>query len=132
MTGDIRNVIIVGSGPAGYTAAVYAARAELEPLVFEGTQFGGALMTTTDVENYPGFRDGVMGPDLMEQMRAQAQRFGADLRAEDVERLDLAGDVKTVLANGVEYRARTVILAMGAAARYLGVPGEDTLLGRGV
>ncbi|MCI2423997.1 thioredoxin-disulfide reductase [Saccharopolyspora sp. K220] len=132
MTGDVRNVIIVGSGPAGYTAAVYAARAELEPLVFEGTQFGGALMTTTDVENYPGFRDGIMGPDLMEQMRAQAERFGAELRAEDVERLDLTGEIKTVLANGVEYRAKTVILAMGAAARYLGVPGEEKLLGRGV
>ncbi|GAA0507912.1 thioredoxin-disulfide reductase [Saccharopolyspora subtropica] len=132
MTGDVRNVIIVGSGPAGYTAAVYAARAELEPLVFEGTQFGGALMTTTEVENYPGFRDGIMGPDLMEQMRAQAERFGAELRAEDVERLDLTGEVKTVLANGVEYHAKAVILAMGAAARYLGVPGEERLLGRGV
>ncbi|GAA4611210.1 thioredoxin-disulfide reductase [Saccharopolyspora hordei] len=132
MTGDVRNVIIVGSGPAGYTAAVYAARAELEPLVFEGTQFGGALMTTTDVENYPGFKDGIMGPDLMEQMRSQAERFGAELRAEDVERLDLTGEVKTVLANGVEYRAKAVILAMGAAARYLGVPGEERLLGHGV
>ncbi|MBB5154308.1 thioredoxin-disulfide reductase [Saccharopolyspora phatthalungensis] len=132
MTGDVRNVIIVGSGPAGYTAAVYAARAELEPLIFEGTQFGGALMTTTEVENYPGFRDGIMGPDLMEQMRSQAERFGAELRAEDVERLDLTGDVKTVLANGVEYRAKAIVLAMGAAARYLGVPGEERLLGRGV
>ncbi|MGW1682438.1 thioredoxin-disulfide reductase [Saccharopolyspora sp. NPDC002376] len=132
MTGDVRNVIIVGSGPAGYTAAVYAARAELEPLVFEGTQFGGALMTTTEVENFPGFKEGIMGPDLMEQMRSQAERFGAELRAEDVERLDLTGDVKTVLANGVEYRAKAVILAMGAAARYLGVPGEERLLGHGV
>ncbi|MEV0050336.1 thioredoxin-disulfide reductase [Saccharopolyspora shandongensis] len=132
MTDDVRNVIIVGSGPAGYTAAVYAARAELEPLVFEGTQFGGALMTTTEVENFPGFREGIMGPDLMQEMRSQAERFGAELRAEDVERLDLTGQVKTVLANGVEYRARAVILAMGAAARYLGVPGEERLLGRGV
>ncbi|SFS85143.1 thioredoxin-disulfide reductase [Saccharopolyspora flava] len=132
MTSDVRNVIIVGSGPAGYTAAVYAARAELEPVIFEGTQFGGALMTTTEVENYPGFKDGIMGPDLMEQMRSQAERFGAELRTEDVERVDLAGDVKTVVANGVEYKARAVILAMGAAARYLGVPGEETLLGRGV
>ncbi len=132
MTGDVRNVIIVGSGPAGYTAAVYAARAELEPLVFEGTQFGGALMTTTDVENYPGFRDGIMGPDLMEQMRTQAERFGAELRAEDVEQVDLAGPVKTVTANGTSYRARAVVLAMGAAARYLGVPGEERLLGHGV
>ncbi|MBK0868754.1 thioredoxin-disulfide reductase [Saccharopolyspora sp. HNM0986] len=132
MTGEVRNLIIVGSGPAGYTAAVYAARAELEPLVFEGTQFGGALMTTTEVENYPGFRDGIMGPDLMEQMRNQAQRFGADLRAEDVENIALSGETKTVLANGVEYRAKAIILAMGAAARYVGVPGEDRLLGRGV
>ncbi|MFI0464907.1 thioredoxin-disulfide reductase [Saccharopolyspora sp. 5N102] len=132
MTDDVRNVIIVGSGPAGYTAAVYAARAELEPLVFEGTQFGGALMTTTEVENFPGFREGIMGPDLMQEMRSQAERFGAELRAEDVERLELTGEVKTVLANGVEYRAKAVILAMGAAARYLGVPGEERLLGRGV
>lgn len=132
VTSDVRNVIIVGSGPAGYTAAVYAARAELEPVIFEGTQFGGALMTTTDVENYPGFSDGIMGPDLMEQMRSQAQRFGAELRTEDVERIDLSGDVKTVVANGVEHKARAVILAMGAAARYLDVPGEETLLGRGV
>lgn len=132
MTSEIRNLIIVGSGPAGYTAAVYAARAELEPLVFEGTQFGGALMTTTEVENYPGFRDGIMGPDLMEQMRNQAQRFGAELRTEDVENIDLSGETKTVLANGVEYRAKAIILAMGAAARYVGVPGEERLLGRGV
>ena len=132
MTENIRDVIIVGSGPAGYTAAVYAARAQLEPLVFEGTQFGGALMTTTDVENYPGFRDGIMGPDLMEQMRAQAERFGAELRAEDVEDIQLAGDVKYVTANGVRYGARSVVLAMGAAARYLHVPGEQELLGHGV
>ncbi len=132
MTGDVRNVIIVGSGPAGYTAAVYAARAELEPLVFEGSQFGGELMTTTDVENYPGFSEGIMGPDLMQQFRAQAERFGAELRAEDVDALDLESTVKSVTANGVEYRARAVILAMGAAARYVGVPGEDRLLGRGV
>ncbi|MDR7302027.1 thioredoxin-disulfide reductase [Haloactinomyces albus] len=132
MTGDLRNLIIVGSGPAGYTAAVYAARAELEPLVFEGTQFGGELMNTTDVENYPGFRDGIMGPELMEQFRAQAQRFGAELRTEDVDELDLTGDTKTVTANGVQYRAKAVVLAMGSAARYVGVPGEDRLLGRGV
>ncbi|SDN25783.1 thioredoxin-disulfide reductase [Allokutzneria albata] len=132
MSADVRNLIIVGSGPAGYTAAVYAARAQLDPLVFEGSQFGGALMTTTEVENYPGFRDGIMGPDLMEQMRAQAERFGAELRAEDVEEMDLAGEVKTVLANGVRYQARAVILAMGAAARYLHVPGEQALLGHGV
>ncbi|MEU6128795.1 thioredoxin-disulfide reductase [Saccharopolyspora sp. NPDC047091] len=132
MSDDVRNLIIVGSGPAGYTAAVYAARAELEPLVFEGTQFGGALMTTTEVENYPGFRDGIMGPELMEQMREQAKRFGGELRAEDVEHIDLAGEVKKVTANGVEYRAKAIVLAMGAAARYLGIPGEEKLLGRGV
>ncbi|MFD1148588.1 thioredoxin-disulfide reductase [Saccharothrix hoggarensis] len=129
---DVRNLIVVGSGPAGYTAAVYAARAQLEPLVFEGSQYGGALMTTTEVENYPGFRDGIMGPDLMEQMREQAKRFGAELRAEDVEELELDGPVKYVTANGTRYAARAVILAMGAAARYLHVPGEQELLGRGV
>jgi len=126
------DLVIIGSGPAGYTAAVYAARAQLNPLVFEGTQFGGALMTTTEVENFPGFRDGIMGPDLMEQMREQAKRFGAELRAEDVESVDLTGPVKTVSANGQTYRARAVILAMGAAARYLDIPGEQELLGRGV
>ena len=129
---DIRNLIIVGSGPAGYTAAIYSARAQLEPLVFEGTQFGGALMTTTEVENFPGFRDGIQGPDLMEQMRTQAKRFGAELRSEDVEELELTGDVKYVTANGHRYAARAIILAMGAAARYLNVPGEQELLGRGV
>ncbi|MEV8436288.1 thioredoxin-disulfide reductase [Actinosynnema sp. NPDC051121] len=129
---DVRNLIVVGSGPAGYTAAVYAARAQLEPLVFEGSQYGGALMTTTEVENYPGFRDGIMGPDLMEQMREQAKRFGAELRAEDVEGLELDGPVKYVTANGKRYAARAVVLAMGAAARYLHVPGEQELLGRGV
>jgi thioredoxin reductase (NADPH) len=129
---EVRELIVIGSGPAGYTAAVYAARAQLRPLVFEGTQFGGALMTTTEVENYPGFRDGIMGPDLMEQMRSQAERFGAELRSEDVERVSLNGEVKEVVANGVTYRSRAVILAMGAAARYLGAPGEQDLLGRGV
>ena len=131
-SGEIRNVIIIGSGPAGYTAAVYAARAQLAPLVFEGSQFGGALMTTTEVENFPGFRDGIMGPELMDQMRGQAERFGAELRAEDVESVELAGDVKYVTANGTRYAARAVILAMGAAARYLHVPGEQRLLGHGV
>lgn len=129
---DIHELIIIGSGPAGYTAAVYAARAQLKPIVFEGTQFGGALMTTTEVENYPGFRDGIMGPDLMDQMREQAIRFGADLRTEDVDEVSLQGPVKTVTVGDEVYRARAVILAMGAAPRYLGVPGEDTLLGRGV
>jgi thioredoxin reductase (NADPH) len=128
----VHDVIIIGSGPAGYTAALYAARAELAPLVFEGTSFGGALMTTTEVENYPGFREGIMGPALMEEMREQALRFGADLKMEDVESVSLSGPVKTVTAEGVTHRGRAVILAMGAAARYLGVPGEQELLGRGV
>ncbi|MFD4294774.1 thioredoxin-disulfide reductase [Rhodococcus sp. NPDC058505] len=129
---SVRDLIIVGSGPAGYTAAVYASRAELQPLLFEGTQFGGALMTTTEVENFPGFREGIMGPDLMDEMREQAKRFGADIRTEDVEELDVTGPVKKVVANGETYYAHAVVLAMGAAARYLGIPGEETLLGRGV
>lgn len=134
MTADtVHDVIIIGSGPAGYTAALYTARAQLAPLVFEGTSFGGALMTTTEVENYPGFRDGITGPELMDQMREQALRFGADLRIEDVESVSLDGPVKSVTtAEGETFRARAVILAMGAAARYLGVPGEQELLGRGV
>ncbi|ORB31166.1 thioredoxin-disulfide reductase [Mycolicibacterium parafortuitum] len=128
----IHDVIIVGSGPAGYTAAVYAARAQLKPLVFEGSQFGGALMTTTEVENYPGFRNGIQGPELMDEMREQALRFGADLRMEDVDSVDLAGPVKTVTVGDETHRARAVILAMGAAARQLGVPGEKELTGMGV
>ncbi|WP_344419668.1 NAD(P)/FAD-dependent oxidoreductase, partial [Pseudonocardia ailaonensis] len=112
LPGTVHELIVIGSGPAGYTAAVYAARAQLDPVVFEGTQFGGALMTTTEVENFPGFTDGIMGPELMEQMRGQAKRFGADLRAEDVESVSLGGAVKEVTANGVTYRARAVILAM--------------------
>jgi thioredoxin reductase (NADPH) len=133
MSPTVHDVIIIGSGPAGYTAAIYAARAQLKPLVFEGSSFGGALMTTTEVENYPGFREGIMGPDLMEQMREQALRFGADLQIEDVESVSLAGPVKEVVtAGGETHLARAVILAMGAASRYLGVPGEQELLGRGV
>ncbi|MGW4530375.1 thioredoxin-disulfide reductase [Nocardia sp. NPDC004340] len=132
MSTPVRDLIIVGSGPAGYTAAVYAARAELEPLLFEGTQFGGALMTTTEVENFPGFREGIMGPDLMEEMREQAKRFGTDIRTEDVDALDLTGPVKKVTVGGDVYEAHAVILAMGSAARYLNVPGEQELLGRGV
>jgi len=129
----VHDVIVIGSGPAGYTAALYAARAQLAPVVFEGTSFGGALMTTTEVENFPGFRDGITGPELMDQMREQAMRFGADLRMEDVESLSLDGPVKSVVtAEGETYQARAVILAMGAAARYLQVPGERELLGRGV
>jgi thioredoxin reductase (NADPH) len=128
----VHDVIVIGSGPAGYTAAIYAARAQLKPLVFEGTQFGGALMTTTEVENYPGFRDGITGPELMDEMREQALRFGADLRTEDVDAVSLDGPVKTVTVDGETYQARAVILAMGAAARHLGVPGEQALIGMGV
>ena len=113
----VHDVIVIGSGPAGYTAAIYTARAELNPLVFEGTSFGGALMTTTEVENYPGFRNGIQGPELMEEMREQALRFGADLQMEDVESVSLDGPVKEVVtAGGQTHRARAVILAMGAAA----------------
>ncbi|MEW2479476.1 thioredoxin-disulfide reductase [Mycobacterium sp. NPDC051198] len=128
----VHDVIIIGSGPAGYTAAIYAARAQLKPLVFEGTQFGGALMTTTEVENYPGFREGITGPELMDEMREQALRFGADLRMEDVDAVDLTGPVKTVTVGDETHQARSVILAMGAAARHLGVPGEEALTGMGV
>ena len=129
---QIHDLIIVGSGPAGYTAAVYAARAELAPIVFEGTQFGGALMTTTEVENFPGFQNGIQGPALMDEMREQALRFGADLRMEDVDTIRLNGPVKEVEVGGEVFRARAIILAMGAAARYLGIEGEQQLLGRGV
>jgi thioredoxin reductase (NADPH) len=128
----VHDVIVIGSGPAGYTAAMYAARAQLKPLVFEGTQFGGALMTTTEVENYPGFREGITGPELMDEMREQALRFGADLRMEDVEAVSLDGPVKSVTVGDQTYQARAVILAMGAAARHLGVPGEEALIGMGV
>ncbi|MBJ7400835.1 thioredoxin-disulfide reductase [Mycolicibacterium sp.] len=129
----LHDVIVIGSGPAGYTAAIYTARAQLNPLVFEGTAFGGALMTTTEVENYPGFRTGITGPELMDEMREQALHFGADLQMEDVESVSLTGPVKEVVtAGGETYRTRAVILAMGAAARYLGIPGEQELLGRGV
>ena len=130
----MRNLIIVGSGPAGYTAAVYAARANLEPLVFEGSvTAGGALMNTTEVENFPGFRDGIMGPDLMEQMRAQAERFGAELVRDDVTAMELSGDIKTVTdGEGNVHRAHAVILAMGSAYRELGLEDEKRLSGHGV
>ncbi|MDT4914450.1 MAG: thioredoxin reductase [Pseudonocardiales bacterium] len=127
-----RNVIIVGSGPAGYTAALYTARADLAPLVFEGAQYGGALMNTTDVENYPGFPQGIMGPELMEQFRTQAERFGAELVADDVISVDLSGPVKTVRTLDGEFTADTVILAMGSAYKTLGLAREDELSGRGV
>ncbi len=134
VTSDVRNVIIIGSGPAGWTAAVYAARANLEPLIFEGAvTAGGALMNTTEVENFPGFRDGIMGPDLMENMRAQAERFGAEIITDDVQSVRLEDDVKVVTdGEGVEHRARAVILAMGSAYRELGLPDEKRLSGHGV
>lgn len=132
MSSEERNLIIVGSGPAGYTAAVYAARANLKPLVIEGVQSGGALMTTTEVENFPGFPDGILGPELMDNIRKQAERFGAELLTDDATAMDLRGDVKTVSVGDTTYRARAVILATGSAWRPLGVPGEQEFLGRGV
>ena len=131
---DVRNVIIIGSGPAGYTAALYTARASLKPLVFEGAvTAGGALMNTTDVENFPGFRDGIMGPDLMDNMRAQAERFGAELVPDDVVAVDLTGEIKTVTDTaGTVHRAKAVIVTTGSQHRKLGLPNEDALSGRGV
>jgi thioredoxin reductase (NADPH) len=129
----IHDVIIIGSGPAGYTAALYAARAQLKPLVFEGSvTAGGALMNTTDVENYPGFPDGIIGPDLMDSMRKQAERFGATLVPEDVTEVDLKADPKQVIVEGETYLARTVIIATGSRYRELHVPGEKLLSGHGV
>src|SRR5690606_1867245 len=131
---DVRNVIIIGSGPAGYTAALYTARASLKPLVFEGAvTAGGALMNTTDVENFPGFQDGVLGPELMDNMRAQAERFGAELVPDDVVAVDLTGDIKTVTDTaGTVHRAKTVIVTTGSQHRKLGLPNEAALSVRGV
>ncbi|MEU8651459.1 thioredoxin-disulfide reductase [Streptomyces sp. NPDC048737] len=131
---DIRNVIVVGSGPAGYTAALYTARASLKPLVFEGAvTAGGALVQTTEVENFPGFPGGVMGPELMDDMRAQAERFGAELVPDDIISVDLTGTVKTVTdSTGTVHRAKAVIVATGSQHRKLNLPGEDALSGRGV
>ena len=131
---QIRDVIIIGSGPAGYTAGIYAARAQLAPLVFEGSvTAGGALMNTTEVENFPGFTDGIMGPALMEQMRAQAERFGAELITDDIVSVDLSGETKVVTdGSGGVHRARAVILAMGSGYRELGLPSEKRLSGHGV
>jgi thioredoxin reductase (NADPH) len=133
-TDNVREVIIVGSGPAGYTAAIYAARADLNPLVFEGSiTAGGALMNTTDVENFPGFPEGIQGPELMEAMRSQAERFGAELITDDIVAMDLTDDVKYVTDTaGTRYAARTVILAMGSGYRKLGLTDEDRLSGHGV
>ena len=131
---EIRDVIIIGSGPAGFTAAIYTARADLKPLMFEGSvTAGGALMNTTEVENYPGFQDGIMGPALMEQMRNQAVRFGAEIVSDDVTSVVLDGDIKTVtVGSGASHQAKTVILAMGSGYRELGVDNEKRLSGRGV
>jgi thioredoxin reductase (NADPH) len=128
----VRDLIIIGSGPAGYTAAIYAARANLHPLVFEGSQFGGALMTTTDVENFPGFTEGVQGPQLMDDMRTQAERFGAELVPRDVTEVDLSATPKIVKVGSEEHRAHAVIVATGSKYRYLGLENEQRLLGRGV
>ncbi len=134
MSSDVRNVIIIGSGPAGYTAAIYAARANLAPLVFEGSvTAGGALMTTTDVENFPGFPDGIMGPVLMDDLRKQAEKFGAELVPDDITDVDLTGDVKIATDSaGNSHLATTVILAMGSGYRKLGIENEDRLSGHGV
>ncbi len=132
-TSEPRNVIVIGSGPSGYTAAIYAARAQLNPLVFEGSvTAGGALMNTTEVENFPGFRDGIQGPALMDEMRAQAERFGAELIADDVVEVDLTGDIKIVRTATDTYTARAVILSTGSGYRKLDLPDEERLSGRGV
>ncbi|MGB9377350.1 MAG: thioredoxin-disulfide reductase [Mycobacteriales bacterium] len=129
---DVRKVIIVGSGPAGYTAALYSARAALSPLMIEGVVSGGALMNTTDVENYPGFPDGIMGPELMDAMRRQAERFGTEFITDDATAVDLSASPKSVTVGDTVYYAETVILATGSAYRRLDIPGEDLLSGHGV
>jgi thioredoxin reductase (NADPH) len=129
---DVRDLIIIGSGPAGYAAAIYAARANLHPLVFEGSQFGGALMTTTEVENYPGYREGIQGPQLMDDMRGQAERFGAELVPRDVTEVDLTANPKVVKVGDERHLAHAVIVATGSKYRYLGLDNETRLLGRGV
>ena len=129
----IHDVVIVGSGPAGYTAAIYAARAQLNPVILAGSvTAGGALMNTTEVENYPGFITGIMGPELMNQMQEQAERFGADIRYEDVTALELEGDVKRITTSDGAYEARTVIISTGSEYRHLGIDGEERLSGHGV
>ena len=132
MADDVRNMIVIGSGPAGYTAALYAARANLEPLVLKGLDAGGQLMLTTDVENYPGFADGIMGPELMDQMEKQAARFGAEILAVHVTAVDLSERPFTVKAGDQTWKAKTIVVSTGATARWLDVPGEAKLRGRGV
>jgi thioredoxin reductase (NADPH) len=131
---EVRNVVIVGSGPAGYTAAIYAARAQLDPIIYEGSvTAGGALMNTTEVENFPGFTDGVMGPDLMDSMRKQAKRFGAELITDDIVEMDLSGDIKVLKdGSGNTVKAKSVILATGSAYREIGLVNEKRLSGHGV
>jgi thioredoxin reductase (NADPH) len=132
MENDVRELIIIGSGPAGYTAALYAARADLDPLVIEGFQWGGQLMITSDVENYPGYPDGVMGPKMMEDFRRQAERFGAEFVTDDVTKVDFSERPFRVWVDKDEYRAKAVIVATGASARWLGLESEERLKGRGV
>lgn len=127
-----RNLIIIGSGPAGLTAAIYTARGNLKPLVFEGLNAGGQLMITSVVENFPGFRDGISGPELMEELRAQAERFGAELESEDVTKVELTAEKKIIWVEDEAYEAKTVIIATGAYANYLGLENENSLKGRGV
>ncbi|NIM18464.1 MAG: thioredoxin-disulfide reductase [Candidatus Aminicenantes bacterium] len=132
MGNEKRDIIIIGSGPAGLTAAIYAARANLKPLVFEGAQPGGQLMITTEVENFPGFKDGIMGPDLMQEMRAQAERFGAEIVTADVTKVELSANKKIVWEDEDAYETKTVIIATGATANLLGLENESRLMGRGV
>jgi thioredoxin reductase (NADPH) len=132
MSDDVRNVIVLGSGPAGLTAAIYAARAELKPLVLEGIQPGGQLTITTEVDNYPGFENGIMGPELMDVMKKQAARFGTDFEMVNVDRVELEGDVKKLYSGDKEYKCRTLVISTGATARWLGLENEAKLMGHGV
>ena len=132
VSNDVREVIVIGGGPAGYTAALYAARANLNPLVIEGFAWGGQLMITSDVENYPGYSDGVLGPEMMQDFRKQAERFGTEFITDDVTRVDFSERPFGVWVGDTEYRAESVIVATGANARQLGIESEKTLQGRGV
>lgn len=130
---SLHNCLIIGSGPAGYTAAVYAARAGLEPILFTGSDPGGQLMITTDVENYPGFPDGVMGPEMMEMFRKQAERFGTDIRSEMIEKVDFSGPIHKVWSeSGEEFQSHTIVISTGASAKWLGIPSEQKFMNRGV